>query len=346
MQILTDAGKGVKWRPHRANPLQIWLLDPHMVESSFMAESKPIGIFSSLSAGFDGVASRPALIIPPLVLDLFLWLGPHLGIARLIDTLTEPAIQAGGLVGEQASLIRQVIESAGEQFNLLSALSTIPIGIPSLMAGRMPLENPLGLISRIDVDDAGRVLLIWIGLSGIGLVIGAYYQYWIAGAIAPDAELGPGWMAALRMAGFGFLIFVGGLVAGITVLIAITLATLILPLLGTGVFFLGFALLFWVAVYLIFTPHGIIRYNQGVFRSMFESFILVRWNLLPTVGYLAMAFGAYWILNLVWNLPSPASWFSLLAVAGHAFVATMLLAGSYAYYQGRREWLMAARRAV
>jgi len=317
-----------------------------MVESCFMAESKPIGIFSSLSAGFDGVASRPALIIPPLVLDLFLWLGPHLGIARLIDSLTEPAIQAGGLVGEQASLIRQVIENAGERFNLLSALSTIPIGIPSLMAGRMPLDNPLGSITRIDVDDAASVLLIWIGISGIGLVIGAFYQYWIAGAIAPDAELGSGWMAALRMVGFGFLIFVGGLVAGITVLIAITLATLILPLLGTGVFFLGFAMLFWVAVYLIFTPHGIIRYNQGVFRSMFESFILVRWNLLPTVGYLAMAFGAYWILNLVWNLPSPASWFSLLALAGHAFVATTLLAGSYAYYQGRREWLMAARRAV
>lgn len=317
-----------------------------MVESGFMADSKPIGIFSSLSAGFNGVASRPALIIPPLVLDLFLWLGPHLGIARLIDALTEPAIQAGGLVEEQASLIRQVIESAGERFNLLSALSTIPIGIPSLMAGRMPLENPLGLISRIDVDDAGRVLLIWIGLSGIGLGFGAYYQYWIAGAIAPDAELGPGWMAALRMVGFGFLIFVGGLVAGITVLIAITLATLILPLLGTGVFFLGFALLFWVAVYLIFTPHGIIRYNQGVFRSMFESFLLVRWNLLATVGYLGMAFGTYWILNLVWNLPSPASWFSLLALAGHAFVATTLLAGSYAYYQGRREWLMAARRAA
>ena len=292
------------------------------------------------------MASRPALIIPPLVLDLFLWLGPHLGIARLIDALTEPAIQAGGLVEEQASLIRQVIESAGERFNLLSALSTIPIGIPSLMAGRMPLENPLGLISRIDVDDAGRVLLIWIGLSGIGLGFGAYYQYWIAGAIAPDAELGPGWMAALRMVGFGILIFVGGLVAGITVLIAITLATLILPLLGTGVFFLGFALLFWVAVYLIFTPHGIIRYNQGVFRSMFESFLLVRWNLLATVGYLGMAFGTYWILNLVWNLPSPASWFSLLALAGHAFVATTLLAGSYAYYQGRREWLMAARRAA
>jgi hypothetical protein len=317
-----------------------------MVKSHFMAESKPIGVISSLVTGFDRVASRPFLILPPLALDLFLWLGPHLGIARLIDSLAEPALQTESLVAEQASLIRRVAEDVGEGFNLLSALSTIPIGIPSLMAGRMPLESPLGLIGRVDVADPGRVLLIWIALSVIGLALGAYYQYWIAGAIAPDAELGPGWLAALRMVGFGFLVFVGALVAGIAVLIAIALATLILPLLGTSVFFLGFALLFWLAVYLIFTPHGIIRYNQGVIQAMFESFILVRRNLMPTVSYLGLAFGFYWLLNYVWALPNTSSWFSVLAVAGHAFVATTLLAGSYAYYQGRREWLVAARRAA
>ena len=312
----------------------------------FVAESKPIGVISSLTAGFDQVASRPFLFIPPLVLDLFLWLGPHLGIARFVESLAQPALQTEGLVAEQASLIGQVVEDVGESFNLLSALSTIPIGIPSLMAGRMPLESPLGLVNRVEVVEPARVLLIWIALSGIGLALGAYYQYWIAAAVAPDAELGPGWMAALRMVGFGFLVFVGGLVAGFTVLIAIALATLVLPLLGTGVFFLGFALLFWLAVYLVFTPHGIIRYNQGVVRAMFESFILVRWNLLSTVGYLGVAFGSYWLLNYVWDLPSTTSWFSILALVGHAFVATTLLAGSYAYYQGRREWLAAARRAA
>ena len=330
----------------RVDSLRIWPLNPRMVESLFMAESKPIGVISSLLAGFDRVASRPFLILPPLALDLFLWLGPHLGIARLIDSLAEPALQTNGLVAEQASLIRQAVEDVGESFNLLSALSTIPVGIPSLMAGRLSIENPLGLIGRVEVADPGRVLLIWIALSGIGLALGSYYQYWIAGAIAPDAELGPGWLAALRMVGFGFLMFVGALVAGITVLIAIALATLILPLLGTGVFFLGFALLFWLAVYLIFTPHGIIRYNQGVIRAMFESFILVRRNLMPTVGYLGLAFGSYWLLNYVWGLPSTSSWFSVLAIAGHAFVATTLLAGSYAYYQGRREWFVAARPAA
>ncbi len=190
------------------------------------------------------------------------------------------------------------------------------------------------------------MLLFWIALSGLGLAIGAFYQYWIVSAIAPEARLGPGWLAALRMVGFGLLMFVGALILGTVVLIAIALAAMVLPLLGTSVFFLGFALLFWLAVYLIFTPHGIIRYNLGVVRAMFESFMLVRWNLFSTVGFLILAFGTYWLSNFVWSLPSSTSWFALLALAGHAFIATTLLAGSYAYYQGRREWLMAARSAA
>lgn len=36
----------------------------------------------------------------------------------------------------------------------------------------------------------------------------------------------------------------------------------------------------------------------------------------------------------------------IAAVVGHAFVSTTLLAGSYAFYQGRHDWLMALREAA
>ena len=317
-----------------------------MVKLLFVADSKPISVISSLSTGFDRVASQPYLIIPPLILDLFLWLGPQLRIAQLIESMTEQAVQMEGLVAEQASLVQEIVQDLGESFNLLSALSTLPIGIPSLMAGRPQLETPLGLGNKVDLSDPGQILLFWIGLSAIGLASGAFYQYWIALAVAPAGSLGSSWLAALRIVGFGFLAFAGAFFAGFVVLIAIVVATLILPLLGTGVFFLGFALLFWMAVYLIFTPHGIIRYNFGVIRAMLESFIVVRWNLLSTVGFLFLAFGSYWLLSYVWALPSGDSWFALLAVMGHAFVATTLLAASYAYYQGRRDFLVEAGKAA
>jgi hypothetical protein len=77
-----------------------------------------------------------------------------------------------------------------------------------------------------------------------------------------------------------------------------------------------------------------------------ESALTVRWNLLSTVGFLGLVFGITWLTNQVWFLPEEASWFSLLALGGHAFVSAVLLASSYAYYQGRRDWVASQRELV
>ncbi len=317
-----------------------------MVKSSFVesqATSKPIGVLKAFSTGFDRVAARPFLIIPPLALDLFLWLGPHLRISTIVSRVAASVGAVEGVMAEQASLLQKALEGLGESFNLLSALSTVPIGIPSLMAGRMPLDSPLGPNGHLEISDPAQVILLWLLISALGLGLGAFYQVWIAGTLAPDSELASGWSAAVRMIGFAAILSAGTLVVGTSVVLAATLATLLLPLIGAGVMFLGFSLLFWLGIYLIFTPHGIVRYNLGVIRAMLESFAVVRWNLLSTVSFLVLAFSTYWGLNVVWELPDASSWFSLLAVIGHAFVSTTLLAGSYAYYQGHRDWLQQAR---
>ena len=308
------------------------------------ASSKPIGVFAAFAKGFDRVAARPLLIIPPLLLDLLLWLGPHLRTAGIFGWVQDQILlRASGLAGEQAGLLQESIRSLSERFNLLSSLSMLPFGVPSLMAGRMPVQNPLGLGNPLEVAQPGLVFLLWLLLSGLGLAFGAYYQHWIARAIASEAQLGSTWLAAIRMVGFGLVLFVGAIVTATSVGLAFGVASLILPLFGVGVLYLGLILMFWLAVYLAFTPHGIVRYNLGVIRAMLESIVLVRWNLLSTVGFLLLGFGAYWVAGLIWALPSETSWFSALAVIGHGFVSTTLVAGSYAYYQGRREWLEQAR---
>jgi hypothetical protein len=312
-----------------------------MVESSFVDSHKPIGILSAISKGFDRVTARPHLIVPPLILDLFLWLGPQLRISGLIQQFLD---SAQSLISTQAEIFPEPMrETLVGGFNLLSALSSLPVGIPTVMAGRMPLSRPLGIAGQVEVSNAGLVIVLWLGLTGLGLGLGAFYQLWIAGAVAPEAELASGWTAALRMIGFGAIVFLVGLVAGTSVVLASGIATLILPLLGFGVLALGWSLLVWLMVYLAFTPHGIVRYDLGVIRAIMDSFAIVRWNLLSTVGFLLLALSGTWILNIVWRLPAEDSWFSLLGIVGHAFISTMLFAASYAFYQGRREWLLSIR---
>ena len=38
----------------------------------------PPGLIASLMRGFNSVANHVLVILPPVLLDLFLWLGPHL----------------------------------------------------------------------------------------------------------------------------------------------------------------------------------------------------------------------------------------------------------------------------
>jgi hypothetical protein len=50
------------------------------------------------------------------------------------------------------------------------------------------------------------------------------------------------------------------------------------------------------------------------------------------------------LAGLVWLLPDPGDWFAGLAVLGHAFVSAVLVAASYAFYAGRREWWQIMRQ--
>jgi hypothetical protein len=133
------------------------------------------------------------------------------------------------------------------------------------------------------------------------------------------------------------------LMAGAAVIVS--LATLVLPLLGAGLMFIIFSFAFWLAIYLAFTPHGIVRYRFGLWKAMQESMRVVRWNMPYSVAFLALVMLVTYATGWVWAMPAEDSWFSILAVVGHAFVSAMLIAASYAFYQGRHEWMVALRRA-
>ena len=316
-----------------------------MSEIAPALQRKPDGILRSLASGFDRVASRPYLVLPPLALDLFLWLGPRLNLEAVFGavaaSLSAPAAGPPELA-QQVALAKDMLGTLGSHFNLFSALSTFPIGVPSLMAVTMPVASPLGDVRVIPVSDPATILLTWLGLTVIGLGIAAVYHAGLSRAASPSAPASRDlslWLRVLLMAGLtylGFSVIVFGS------LLAASVVTLITPFLGTGVVFLGFTFLFWLGVYLIFTPHGLVRYRLGLLRAMRESVGIVRRSFFSTVGFLTTAALVSWLAGLAWELPPAESWFGGLAALGHAFVSAMVLVASYVFYAGRREAMLAA----
>lgn len=305
--------------------------------------SKPIGILQSIAAGFDKIAAQPLLLIPPILLDLFLWFGPHLTIPSVFEELSKYIVAP---FGAEEVLVEQLHASfleLGSRVNLFSVVSSFPVGISTLMAGRRPVEVPSGEAAIIQISNPILMLFSLLIIMAIGQGIGAQFHHWIARQLAPDEDLIEKWKASIKAIILAALAFTLALLTLFGFSLVAVLASLLLPIFGFMVAFLGFSFLLWAFIYLIFTPHGIIRYKLGIVRAMMESATLVRWNVLPVVGYLGLAYVVTYLTNLVWVMPYESSWFSLLAILGHAFVSATLLAGSYAFYQDRRSWLFALR---
>ena len=315
--------------------------------SNFTPPSKPIGVFQSIMAGFDKIAAQPLLILPPMMLDLFLWLGPRLTVNSIVQDLLEMVVAPPGsdeAMIEQINLFHTITSDLGQRLNLFAMVSTLPAGISTLMTSRMPVLSPLGQTAEAPIHSFIVVVLILLALMVIGQGIGAQFHLWIAHQLAKDEELANRWRAGLRMIILAIFLYVAGIIFGLGISFIASLFTFVSVAFGVIIAFLGFTFGFWIFVYLFFTPHGIVRYELGIIRAMLESATLVRWNLLPVVGFLGVSFLISWLTSQAWILPTEDSWFLLLAILGHAFVSATLLAGSYAFYQNRREWMYATKK--
>jgi hypothetical protein len=306
----------------------------------------PPGLLASLMAGFDSVANHIAVILPPVLLDLFLWLGPHLRLKEFlqpfIDSLPSLAKAFPSNVTDLASV--QTIQTAwtgiANEFNLFILLRTYPIGITSLLSSEMPTQNPFGVPVNLDAGSFISILGWAILLALVGWILGAMYYYWVSSvALEPEVR---SLSRSLMQVVFLSLIWMGLLfVVGLPALVILSILTAISPVLGQVVLFAGAIILIWMVMPVFFSAHGIFTYQLDAFRAILGSLRMVRFTL-PNTGLFLLAFvilneG----LNFLWNTPHLDSWWMLVGIAGHAFVSTALLAASFVYYRNINAWLKA-----
>ena len=309
----------------------------------------PPGVIGSLRAGFEAVSSHVMLILFPLALDLWLWLGPRLSVEGLLGPyfkfmfdqarrgMASPAdIQR--ISGAQAFFMEAL-----ERFNVLSLLSkllTFPIGVSSLLAGTMPVVTPYGEQRIMQVSSLPGLMGLAFLLILIGWVGGGLYFRWVSGTALGGEEAGISSVRAIVQTYILSAIwFISLVMVTAPILFVLTFLALISPALANGVVFVMLMLSFWLIVPLFFTPHGIFVRRQNAFYSVFSSLRMTRFTL-PTSGmFVLSAFILYRGLNYLWSVPPNGSWMMLVGIAGHAFITTALLAASFVYYRDMNAWL-------
>lgn len=306
----------------------------------------PPGIISSIKAGFDSIAAHITAILLPLALNLFLWLGPRLRMNELFDSIKDDMVAVWRSGGVPAEDIQRVLVWYGDTIpvvNLFWFLRTIPVGVSSLLFPQSTTQTPLGVPADLQVS--GLSLMGWVFLLTLaGWVAGGLYyrsvaQVAMAGrqeqkigvlsSVAQTILLSILWTVVLFAIGLPFLLLMG-LLLQISPVIANVLVV---------VFSLASM---WVIVPLFFWPHGVFITQQNVFLSIMSSMRMARFTLPTSSLFVLTVFLMTFGLNLLWSIPPQDSWITFLAIFGHSFVTTALLAGSFIYYRDMNIWLQAA----
>jgi hypothetical protein len=301
----------------------------------------PPGLLATLMAGFDSVANHIAVILPPVLLDLFLWLGPHLHLKEflqpLIDGLPSLASAFPSSLPDLAT-VQVTWTGIADKFNLFVILRTFPVGTTSLLTFEMPVQNPLGVPAGLDAGSFIGILGWVLFLVFMGWIIGALYYYWVS-KVALKPEVRSLWKSLqqtvlLSLIWMGLLFFFG-----LPALLLLSVLAAISSVLGQVVLFAGALILIWLLMPVFFSAHGIFTLQLDALRAILNSLRMVRFTLPNTGLFLLIFLLLNSGLNFLWNTPHQDSWWMLVGITGHAFVSTALLAASFIYYRDINAWL-------
>lgn len=307
-----------------------------------------MGIIDSLSAGYRLLGRRIELILIPVLLDLVIWLAPQISVApilqRVSDFYTQMAAASNVPAGveEMTTSTTEVIDMLARGTNLLTSLiSSSLMHVPSIGGALTPpmLRDPIA------ISNSWVALLVWIGLSLLGLLLGVLYMQLLARVLpigaAPKANtvgelLGNTWrhfgrvlLYVLMLAG----LFVAALIP-FSVIIGIMM--LLAPALGglmTAVFGGLYLVLF---VYLYFVTAAIVLDDARVLEAAGRSIQVVRKNFISAVGFVLLntmiGLGMGLLLS---NASDYGAFAAVLAIVASSWIGTGLVLALLVFYRSR-----------
>ena len=329
----------------------------------------PPRVIDAISAGFNLITKHLYLLLFPLSLDLFLWLGPKLRIVKLVEAnLIQWFDFSEKYFSQNTNSV--MIESAKNQileflhsFNLFSALNTFPIGVPTLINNTTVIfNNDMG---NIELKSFWTFLLLVIGLSLAGLIFGIiFFRETSKTVMTTDQTTSPHHYSIIHQGinVLALVIILGCILFALffILLFFTSIISLISVTLGQLLLMTGLVALAWIAIPAFYCCHDIFLHNQIFYKSFIRAYQIMGFHyryqisgremlfIFPkSIVFTMTALILYQGLNLVWRIPDPSSWLTLVGIVGHAFISSALLSASFIYFNQLDTWqlqILDARR--
>jgi hypothetical protein len=228
----------------------------------------------------------------------------------------------------------------------LSALAPSVVGLPSFVA-MLGVRDPL---QSVPVQSWGEALLILVGASLAGMLLGALYYAVLAQEVR-DGRLSPARVPRLALQAWGIVLVYLLLLFGVAVLFGLPIgvltagAALLSPMLGSVVLSTATLGMLWMGVFLFFVPDAIFLSQVGPLQAIKNSVAVVRLSFGATLGIVGLIMLLLIGLGEVWQLVATQvaePWGVAIGVLGNAYIASGLIAASMRFYRERIEYLRPA----
>ncbi len=312
------------------------------------------GLVEVLVEGYTLLNRRLWVLLLPVGLDLFLWLGPRISpqrpaeaVATMWEGMAAAAASSPGVDPQVVQRAAAALRTWGEQTNLNNLLSAylIPLLLPRLSLPALPAYTP-----PVWTPATGWVLLPLPFLAlALGLLSWTLYMAPIADLVRESSETG---LAMLRRVGvtwgrllvlLGLALVALGLFLGAAGLLLLLLAPLSASL-AVLILYMALGGLFGVLFHLYFTPQALLLSGVGPRRGLFYSLQTVRSAPWVCLGFIALSLLIRAGTALLWQRLAVWPWGVLAGILCNAYISGGVVAATFLFFRERlQEWLARVR---
>lgn len=327
-------------------------------------EQKPLSVIDALASGFELVLRNPWILILPVLLDLFLWLGPQISAKPLFEQAipildqTLPMLSASLPADSSADLqlnvdsLKSDLRQAGDTVNLMgmtALFGEIATSFPSVSSIQPPATD-WARATWFVVSNGVTFFVLLFPMGLFGLFLTCLYLQPIARAARRETNLQTIIPQTIQsIAGTAGLTIGVGIGLGVFMIPLILGATLIAMLnqgIGSFIILSGMLLMLWTSLYLTYALPAIFVGGANPWQAVRNSVSIFRFDFWSAMGLVMLAYLIRMGFAIVWQFFLDNPWGILFDVIANAYLGSGLIAATMLFYADRIKWLNLVRERL
>jgi hypothetical protein len=296
------------------------------------------GVIDSVATGFQITNRHVRFLLIPVVLDLFLWLGPRISIEPLLNRVLGIGSSP---IAEFSSTGAASTDQVATSVAGLNLMGLIAIAMPS--SSQSVLGGPGGAGAALTIGTWPLAIAFTIVLLSVGLLVGTMFRSTVVqGVVRPSAwktddvfqtfvEAAPRYVRLLLLiAGIAMV----GLGAGS---VLVRMVDAVVPGAGGIILTVLTGFILWLLILFFLSESAVFVSGLGAVASLRASAQIVRAFLWPSVGLFLILRVIGFGTGIIWGRVGDASVMTLAAIGGNAYIATGLTVAAMVYYRDRMD---------